>query len=60
MSSAPQPVLSPALRVLIGLAAAVVALVGLYFARDIIGPLAIGAVLVIICHPLRQPLECCQ
>lgn len=45
------------LRVLIGFAAAVIGLVGLYLARDIIGPLALGAVLVIICHPLRRPLE---
>ncbi|MGM7680069.1 AI-2E family transporter [Microbacterium sp. A94] len=51
------PALSPALRVLIGLAAAVVVLVGMFFAREVIGPLALGAVIVIICHPLRHPLE---
>jgi predicted PurR-regulated permease PerM len=51
------PALSPALRVLLGLAAAVVALAGISFARDLVGPLALGAVIVIICHPLRHPLE---
>jgi hypothetical protein len=45
------------LRTLLGLAAAVIALAGLYFARDLVGPLVLGAVLVIICHPLRRPLE---
>ncbi len=49
--------LSPALRVLLGLAAAVVALAGLSFAREIVGPLALAAVIVIICHPVRHPLE---
>lgn len=49
--------LSPALRVLIGLAAAVVALAGLSFAREIVGPLVLGAVIVIIVHPVRGPLE---
>jgi AI-2 transport protein TqsA len=61
MSTAPDPGratgLSPALRALIGLAAAVIALAGLYFARELVGPLVLGAVLVIICHPLRHPLE---
>jgi len=51
------PGLSPTLRVLIGLAAAVVALAGLSFARELVGPLALAAVIVIICHPLRHPLE---
>lgn len=45
------------LRVLLGLAAAVVALAGLSFARELVGPLALGAVIVIICHPLRHPLQ---
>ncbi|MET0830690.1 MAG: AI-2E family transporter [Microbacterium sp.] len=40
-----------------GLAAAVVALAGLSFARELVGPLALAAVIVIICHPLRHPLE---
>ena len=51
------PALSPTLRVLIGLAAAVIALAGLSFARDLVGPLVLGAVMVIICHPVRHPLE---
>lgn len=49
--------LSPTLRVLLGLAAAVIALAGLSFARELVGPLVLGAVIVIICHPLRHPLE---
>src|SRR3954454_7025954 len=49
--------LSPAFRTLVGLAAAVIALAGLYFARELVGPLGLGAVLVIIVHPLRHPLE---
>ncbi|UJP09760.1 AI-2E family transporter [Microbacterium sp. KUDC0406] len=58
--SAPAPApagLSPSLRTLIGLAAAVVVLAGMRAAGQLIGPLALGAVLVIICHPLRHPLE---
>lgn len=31
-------------------------LAGLSFAREIVGPLALAAVIVIICHPLRHPL----
>lgn len=49
--------LSPALRILLGLAAAVVALAGISFARELFGPLAVAAVIVIICHPVRRPLE---
>lgn len=49
--------LSPTLRTLIGLAAAVIALAGLYFARELVGPLVLGAVIVIIVHPVRGPLE---
>jgi AI-2 transport protein TqsA len=49
--------LSPALRTLVALAASVVVLAGLYLARDIAGPLILGAVLVIIVHPVRIPLE---
>ena len=54
---APAPVLSPTLRVLLGLAAAVIALAGLFFARELVGPLVLAAVIVIICHPVRHPLE---
>lgn len=53
----PQRALSPALTVLLGLAAAVVVLAGVSFARDVIGPLAIAAVIVIICNPIRRPLD---
>jgi AI-2 transport protein TqsA len=53
----PPPALSPTLRVLIGLAAAVIALGGLFFARELVGPLVLAAVIVIICHPVRHPLE---
>ncbi|GAA1701974.1 AI-2E family transporter [Microbacterium sediminicola] len=49
--------LSPMLRVLGGLAAAVVVLVGLSWASEIVGPIALAAVLVIICHPLHRPLQ---
>jgi len=52
-----RPALSPSLRMLLGLAAAVVALAGVSFARELFGPLALAAVIVIICHPARRPLE---
>ena len=58
--SAPAPDragLSPALRTLIALAAGTVVLAGVWFAQEVVGPLALAAVLVIICHPLRHPLE---
>ena len=45
------------LRVLLGLAGAVVALGGLFFARELVGPLVLAAVIVIICHPVRHPLD---
>lgn len=54
---APRAGLSPSLRLLLGLAAAVVVLAGISFARELIGPLAIAAVIVIVCHPVRRPLE---
>lgn len=44
------------LRVLLGLAAAVIALAGMSFARELVGPLVLAGVIVIICHPLRYPL----
>lgn len=49
--------LSPSLKVLLGLAAGFVVLWGLSAARDLVGPLALAAVLVIVCHPVRHPLE---
>ena len=44
-------------RTLLTLAAAVVVLVGIWFARDILAPAAVAAVVVIIANPLRRPLE---
>lgn len=49
--------LSGSLRILLILAAVVITLAGLWLARGLVGPLALGAVIVIICHPLRHPLE---
>lgn len=49
--------LSPSLRVLLSLAAAVVVIAGLSFAREIVGPIALAIVIVVICEPLRRPLE---
>ena len=51
------PLLSPSLRVLLGLAATVVVLAGVYFGRSLIGPLALAIVLVVICEPVRRPFE---
>ncbi len=42
---------------LVALAAAVVVLAGVYFARSLVGPLALGIVLVVICEPVRRPLD---
>ncbi|MFK4808516.1 AI-2E family transporter, partial [Microbacterium sp. ZW CA_36] len=53
----PPPALSPGLRVLFVLATTVVILAGVYFARSLIGPLALAVVLVVICEPVRRPLE---
>lgn len=44
-------------RTLYLLAAAVVLFVGIWLARDILAPAAIAAVIVIIAHPVRYPLE---
>ncbi|GMA23634.1 hypothetical protein GCM10025864_13930 [Luteimicrobium album] len=48
--------LAPSTRILLTLAAAVVALAGLHAARGVFGPIALGAVIVIIVLPLRAPL----
>jgi predicted PurR-regulated permease PerM len=48
---------SPASRVLITLAATTVAIIGLYLGRDLIGPFAIAALVVLVAHPVRFPLE---
>ncbi|PFG18598.1 AI-2E family transporter [Serinibacter salmoneus] len=61
-SPAPQPqttlapVFSPGARMLLTLAASVVVLGGVMFAQELIGPLLLGAVIVIICLPVRAPL----
>ncbi|WP_311257613.1 AI-2E family transporter [Microbacterium sp. WCS2018Hpa-9] len=49
--------LSPSLRVLLTLAAATIALAGVYFAREVFGPVALAIVIVVICDPLRRPLD---
>lgn len=49
--------LPPALRVLLTLAAATIALAGVYFIREVFGPVALAIVIVVICEPLRRPLE---
>jgi AI-2 transport protein TqsA len=51
------PALSPSLRTLLTLAAAVIVLAGVYFARELVGPLVLAIVLVVICEPVRRPLE---
>ncbi|MGG7510238.1 AI-2E family transporter [Plantibacter sp. YIM 135249] len=52
-----QPTLAPSTRVLLSLAGAVILLVGMSLARDVLTPLFVAAVLVIIVHPVRTPLE---
>ncbi|MFB6611058.1 AI-2E family transporter [Agromyces sp. NPDC056379] len=44
-------------RVLITIAAAAIVFAGVWFARDILAPAAVAAVVVIISHPVRRPLE---
>ncbi|WP_221583404.1 AI-2E family transporter [Microbacterium sp. G2-8] len=46
------PSLPPVIRILVVLAASVVALGGLWLARDVFGPVALAAVIVIICYPI--------
>ncbi|HEY5788010.1 MAG TPA: AI-2E family transporter [Microlunatus sp.] len=48
---------SPASRVLLTLAAATIAIAGLYLARGPIGTLAIAALVVMVAHPVRHRLE---
>lgn len=55
--SAARPGLPASVTLLLGLAAAVVVLAGLSFGKELFGPLALAAVMVIICHPVRHPLE---
>ncbi|WP_402467574.1 AI-2E family transporter [Isoptericola aurantiacus] len=49
--------LGPATRTLLVLAAAVLVLAGMSAAGEILAPLFLAAVIIIICHPVRFPLE---
>lgn len=49
--------LAPATRTLLTLAAFVVTLAGLHAAGGFFAPIMLAVVLIIICHPLRIPLE---
>ena len=49
--------LAPATRVLVTVGAAVAVVAGMYAGRGLIGPFAIAALIVMVCHPLRYPLE---
>ncbi len=42
---------------ILSLAAAVIVIAGLHFASEIVGPLALALVIVIVCEPVRAPLE---
>lgn len=48
---------APATRTLVTLAAAVVVLAGVHAGQAILAPALLAAVFVIVCHPLRHPLE---
>jgi predicted PurR-regulated permease PerM len=48
---------APELRTLVLVIAVLALLAALWFAREIVAPLALAAVLVIIVHPIRHPLE---
>lgn len=52
-----QPVPSPSLRGAVVVIAVLLALGALWFARELVAPLALAAVLVIIVHPIRHPLQ---
>lgn len=49
--------LAPSTRTLLFFSAAIITLAGLHAARDVLAPLFLAAVLVIIVHPIRHPLE---
>ncbi|MFF2833170.1 AI-2E family transporter [Cellulosimicrobium cellulans] len=51
------PALPPSTRTLLALAAGVVVLAGVHTAREVLAPILLAAVIVIICHPVRFPLE---
>ena len=48
---------TPASRVLITLAAATLTVAGLYFSKGVIAPLAVAALVVMVSHPVRHPLQ---
>lgn len=56
-SMTPAPQSSSSLRTLVVIAAAVVALVGMYLAQGVLGPAILGAVIVIICLPVRNVFD---
>lgn len=49
--------LAPGTRILLTIAAAVVVLVGVWLARELLAPAAVAAVIVIIAQPVRRPIE---
>ena len=49
--------LAPSTRTLLFLSAAVIVLAGVHATREVLAPLFLAAVLVIIVHPIRHPLE---
>lgn len=49
--------LAPGTRTLLTIAAAIVVFAGVWFARELLAPAAVAAVVVIIAHPVRRPLE---
>lgn len=49
--------LNPASRTLLALGGAVLVLAGMHWASDVLAPVFLAAVIVIICHPVRRPLE---
>jgi len=53
----PSTTLTPTARTLLTLSGFIIVLAGLHAVRDILAPALLAAVLVIIVHPLRHPLE---
>jgi len=51
------PTPSPALRILLILAASAIVLAGISLAREVFGPLALAIVIVVICEPVRRPFQ---
>ncbi|MCK0117128.1 AI-2E family transporter [Isoptericola sp. S6320L] len=51
------PGLGPATRTLLVLAAGAAVLAAVHFASGVLAPLFLAAVIIIICHPVRFPLE---